>query len=63
MLTEANLKKRENVAILKEDLNRFIWSVLKEENNLPLDQNESQSSYKFHIGFGNNSMMVRNVMK
>ena len=44
-------------------MNYFLFAVLNTENDLPLAELKSDVSYKYNIGNGNNSMMVRSLMK
>ncbi len=55
---------RESVYALKEQLSRYLASVVNRSNGVVVPESLPKATqYKFFVGKGNNSIMVRNILK
>ncbi len=63
LLNDNFFRKKETALPLKERMNFFLFAILNNENNIPISDLKSEVAYKYNIGNGNNSMMVRSIMK
>ena len=56
-------KNRETGQPIKERLNAYLGRIINEENEVTLDNPHAFQPYKFFIGTGNNSFILRRLFK
>ena len=62
-INENLFRNRDTAQPIKERLNAYLARVLNEENELQLDNGYTFQPYRFYIGAGNNSFIVRRLFK